>query len=610
MSHSHKDFDAEDQYKSGFDISYIRRFLGYAAPQKLYIILALVFLALSSATQLITPNIYRKSIDNYLVPLYTFVDSKDEAFVKFPKLAEVAIPAGDATAAVPTSFLEKNKDISDSIKNKGENHYIFKKESYDGTHGFVYGGNWFVPDKEFADIDPALLTKIRGADITGLKRMFCLFLLVLAVHALADYFHRLTLEIASQRTMYSLRMALFKHLQSLSVSLFNRTPIGKLVTRVTNDIEAINSMLLFLPFSSVTSYFRVLSLISVLLLLTGVFFPMTRAAVITPSARTPSMTNDMIRIVVRKVHRELRRILAKINGVLTEEFSGIKMIQSFNQQKRRREEFAEVNASYYKAGFKNVICMGVFGPILDLIRHFGTALIILYGGICVLDGDLTLGSLMAFITYFGHLCNPLMQISNQITQLQSSLAASERIFTLLDTKNEVAQPELPVIVGDPKGEIEFKSVDFSYIENEQVLKDVSFKIEPGKSIAIVGPTGAGKSSLINLVCRFYDANKGEVLLDGVNVKDWSNEELRKHISIVLQGTFVFSRSIYENIALGDPTITREKAIKAAETVCANQFIEKLPHGYDEVMAERGATLSAGEKQLLCFARALAQPSTN
>ena len=169
----------------------------------------------------------------------------------------------------------------------------------------------------------------------------------------------------------------------------------------------------------------------------------------------------------------------------------------------------------------------------------------------------------------------------------------------------MAQPELPVIVGKPKGEVEFRNVDFSYIENEQVLKDVSFKIEPGKSIAIVGPTGAGKSSLINLVCRFYDANKGEVLLDGVNVKDWSNEELRKHISIVLQGTFVFSRSIYENIALGDPTITREKAIKAAETVCANQFIEKLPRGYDEVMAERGATLSAGEKQLLCFARALA-----
>ena len=600
MSHSHKDFDAEDQYKSGFDISYIRRFLGYAAPQKLYIILALVFLALSSATQLITPNIYRKSIDNYLVPLYTFVDSKDEAFVKFPKLAEVAIPAGDATAAVPTSFLEKNKDISDSIKDKGENHYIFKQESYDGTHGFVYGGNWFVPDKEFADIDPALLTKIRGTDITGLKRMFCLFLLVLAVHALSDYFHRLTLEIASQRTMYSLRMALFEHLQSLSVSLFNRTPIGKLVTRVTNDIEAINSMLSTVAVQMLASAGMFIgSLIIVLYInwkLTLVSLAVLPFCVV---------ITIVFRLIVRKVHRELRRILAKINGVLTEEFSGIKMIQSFNQQKRRREEFAEVNASYYKAGFKNVICMGVFGPILDLIRHFGTALIILYGGICVLDGDLTLGSLMAFITYFGHLCNPLMQISNQITQLQSSLAASERIFTLLDTKNEVAQPELPVIVGDPKGEIEFKSVDFSYIENEQVLEDVSFKIEPGKSIAIVGPTGAGKSSLINLVCRFYDANKGRVLLDGVDVKDWSNEELRKHISIVLQGTFVFSRSIYENIALGDPTITREKAIKAAETVCANQFIEKLPHGYDEVMAERGATFSAGEKQLLCFARALA-----
>lgn len=601
MSHSHHhDFDSEDQYKSGFDISYIRRFLGYAAPQKLFIFLALFFLALSSATQLITPNIYRKSIDNYLVPLYTFISSDHEALEKYPKLKEVAIPAGDDTAAVPTSFLEKNKDISDSLKDKGENHYIFRKENYDGTHGFVYGDNWFVPDKEFADIDPTLLTKIRGTDITGLKRMFFLFLIVLALHAVADYFHRLTLEIASQRTMYALRMALFKHLQSLSVSLYNRTPIGKLVTRVTNDIEAINSMLSTVAVQMLASAGMFIgSLIIVLYInwkLTLISMTVLPFCVV---------ITIIFRIVVRKVHRELRRILAKINGVLTEEFSGIKMIQSFNQQKRRREEFAEVNASYYKAGFKNVIYMGVFGPILDLIRHFGTALIILYGGICVLNGDLTLGSLMAFITYFGHLCNPLMQISNQITQLQSSLAASERIFTLLDTKNEVAQPEDPVIVPEPKGEVEFQNVDFSYIENEQVLKDVSFKIEPGKSIAIVGPTGAGKSSLINLVCRFYDANKGRVLLDGVDVKDWSNEELRKHISIVLQGTFVFSRSIYENIALGDPSITREKAIKAAETVCANQFIEKLPHGYDEVMAERGATLSAGEKQLLCFARALA-----
>ena len=600
MSHNHKDFDSEDQYKSGFDISYIRRFLGYASPQKLYIFLALLFLALSSATQLITPNIYRKSIDNYLVPLYTFVKPDREILEKYPELSEVSLKAGDDTLAAPMSFLEKNKDISDAIKDKGENHYIFPEADYDGTHGYVYGGNWFVPDSQFADIDPMLLTKIRGKDMSGLKRMFCYFLIVLALHAFADYFHRLTLEIASQRTMYSLRMALFKHLQSLSVSLYNRTPIGKLVTRVTNDIEAINSMLSTVAVQMLASAGMFIgSLIIVLYInwkLTLISLTVLPFCVV---------ITVVFRIIVRKVHRELRRILAKINGVLTEEFSGIKMIQSFNQQKRRREEFAEVNASYYKAGFKNVICMGVFGPILDLIRHFGTALIILYGGICVLKGDLTLGSLMAFITYFGHLCNPLMQISNQITQLQSSLAASERIFTLLDTENEVAQPENPTIVAEPKGEVEFKNVDFSYIEGEQVLKDVSFKLEPGKSIAIVGPTGAGKSSLINLVCRFYDANKGEVLLDGVNVKDWSNEELRKHISIVLQGTFVFSRSIYENIALGDPTITREKAIKAAETVCANQFIEKLPHGYDEVMAERGATLSAGEKQLLCFARALA-----
>ena len=597
-------FDSESQYKKGFDIKYINRFLGYAKPHKLFIFLALLFLAISSATQLITPNIYRQSIDRYLVPLYTIENGNDPAFSLYSKLEKVAVPAGDNRKAVPMSFLEKNKDISSEInKRRGEaqeNCYLFPKDSYDGSHGFVYENYWFVPDEEFSDIDPAYLLKIRGRDFSGLKKLFIVFLLVLAAHALADYYHRLTLEIASQRTMYALRMALFSHIQSLSMSLFNRTPVGSLTTRVTNDIESINNMLSTVAVQMLSS---VCMFLGSLIIVLWINWKLTLfSLVVLPFCVVITI---IFRIVVRQVQRKLSRILATINAILTEVFSGIKIIQAFNQQKRIRGMFSEVNESYYKAGFRNVIYMGVFGPMLDLVKHFGTALIILYGGICILNGKLTLGSLMAFITYFDNLCNPLTQISHQITQLQSCLAASERIFTLMDMKNEVEIPENPVMIDNLKGEVEFQNVDFSYIENEQVLKDVSFKVEPGKSIAIVGPTGAGKSSLINLVCRFYDANKGKVLLDGVDVKDWSNEELRKHISIVLQGTFVFSRSIYENIALGDPSITREKAIQAAKMVCADTFIEKFPHGYDEIMAERRTTLSAGEKQLLCFARALA-----
>ena len=391
MSHNHKDFDSEDQYKSGFDISYIRRFLGYASPQKLFIFLALLFLAITSTTQLITPNIYRKSIDNYLVPLYTFVQPDREVLEKYPQLSEVSIKAGDGTLAAPMSFLEKNRDISDSIMDKGENHYVFPEADYDGTHGFVYGGNWFVPDSQFADIAPALLMKIRGKDMSGLKRMFYYFLLVLLIRAIFDYFHRLTLEIASQRTMYSLRMALFKHLQNLSVSLYSRTPIGKLVTRVTNDIETINTMLSTVAVQMLTSITMFIgSLIIVLFInwkLTLISLTLIPICI---------LITIFFRIMMRKVQRELRRMLSGINGDLIEVFSGIKMIQSFNQQKSIREKFVIVNNANYKVGFKNVIYMGIFGPSLDLVKHFGTTLIVLYGGICVLKGNLTLGSLMAF----------------------------------------------------------------------------------------------------------------------------------------------------------------------------------------------------------------------
>lgn len=597
------DFDSEEQYRGGFDLSYIRRFLHFARPQAWLIVATFTLLVIALAAELLTPNIYRRAIDSYLVPLHCVVEIPEEESGDAGLLENSTLIEG-RTYAVRTSFLEANKDIRNRlVRNAAEaatNYYLFPAESFDGAHGFTRGGSWFVPDSQLKDLDRETLRSMRGRDFSGLRVLFILYVAVVLIRAFSEYYHRLTLEMASQRTMFALRTKLFDHLQSLSLSLYNRTPIGKLVTRVTNDVEAINSMLSTVAVQLLASCGMFLGC-AVVLLCIDLKLALVSFAVLPPCL----VVTIIFRSLMRKIHRKFRRIVAKLNGVLTEDFSGIKIIQVFNQHRRRRAEFAEVNQSYYDTGFRHIIYMGVFGPILDLIRQTGTALILLYGGFCVLDGRLTLGTLMAFITYFGHLCRPLMQISDQITQLQSSMAAAERIFGLFDQRNEVAPSERPAAVPEPRGQVEFEHVDFSYIPGEPVLKDVNFTLQPGRSVAIVGPTGAGKSSIINLVSRFYDTTGGAVRLDGIDVRDWPNETLRKSISIVLQGTFVFSRSIAENIRLGDPSITDERIRWAAETVCASHFIEKLPHGYDEVMAERGATLSSGEKQLLCFARALA-----
>ena len=599
----HFDIDNEEQYKAGFDLSYIRRFLKFAAPQKWLLALTLLLLIISLAANLLTPNLYRKAVDNYLLPIHNVLSIPPEILEARPDLRKASRPLDGGLYAVPASFLDKNPDLVHKINKDGEKavgYYIFPAEKFDGSHGFVNGESWFLPDSDLGKIDKKLLASMRGRDLIGLREIFILYVVLVLVRMLAEYFHRLTLEMASQRTMYALRQNLFEHVQALSLSLYNRTPIGKLVTRVTNDVEAINSMLSTVAVQLLASFGQFLGCAVI------IFFINKRLALVSFLVLPPCLVLTIVfRFLMRKIHRALRRLVAKINGFLTEEISGIRIVQVFNQQKRRRAEFSEINEDHYSAGVRMIMYVGILSPLLDLIRQAGVALILLFGGLWVLKGDVTLGTLMAFITYFGYLCAPLMQISDQITHLQSSMAAAERIFKLFDEKAEVAPPENPSEFIVPRGKVEFEHVDFSYLPGEPVLKNVSFTIDPGKSIAIVGPTGAGKSSIINLVSRFYDANCGAVRLDDVDVREWSNSDLRQHISIVLQGTFVFSRSIAENIRLGNPKISDARVRWAAETVCANRFIEKLPHGYDEIMAERGATLSAGEKQLLCFARALA-----
>ena len=446
------------------------------------------------------------------------------------------------------------------------------------------------------------LTNSSSKSIQGIT-IIALFLAgVVIVKFFAEYGHALISQIAGQKAMLNLRVDLFSHLQKLSMAYFNKHPIGKLITRVTNDIEAVNEL-----FTSV-----VIAFIRDSLVFTGsliiLFFLNVKLAFIAILLLPFFIIATLIfRKLIRKVYDTIRKNVTKLNIVLTEDLSGIKIIQVFLQEAHRRNFFKKINSDYYDATIKQMMILGFFRPLVDFLTSLSIALIIVFGGLCVINDALTFGVLVAFIMYVQQMFGPVIQISLQFNVVQSAMAALERIFDVLNEKPEIENSKFFKNfenIDTPKGQIVFENVTFSYNSDTEVLKNVSFSIEPGKSIAIVGATGAGKTSIINLVCRFYDPQTGSIKIDGVELREWPLEKLRKTISVVLQDSFIFGRNVLENIGLGNENISNEKIMAAAELVQATDFIKKLPNGFDEMMMERGATLSSGQRQLLCFARAL------
>ncbi|SHK01235.1 ATP-binding cassette, subfamily B [Anaerobranca californiensis DSM 14826] len=311
------------------------------------------------------------------------------------------------------------------------------------------------------------------------------------------------------------------------------------------------------------------------------------------------------RIKAREAYREVRTRLARINANIAENISGMKIVQIFNQQQKKFNQFDEINKGYLASSLKEIKVFAVYRPFIDLLYYLALTILIWFGGGSVLRGTLEFGVLFAFVSYVQMFFQPINDLTEKYNILQASMASSERIFQLLDKEEDIKNPQNPVPLTKVEGKIEFKNVWFAYKEGEWVLRDVSFTINPGETVAFVGATGAGKTSIISLISRFYDIQKGEILIDGVNIKDVNQQELRKHIGVVLQDVFLFSGNVKENIRLNNENITDEDIKRIAQTINAHHFIEKLPQKYDEEVQERGSTFSAGQRQLLAFARALA-----
>ncbi len=441
---------------------------------------------------------------------------------------------------------------------------------------------------------------IMTGDPAGLTPIALLFLLVLLLQFGVGFVQTYLMNWTGQKIMYDLRMEIFTHVQKLHMGFFNRNPVGRLITRITNDVEVLNELFTAGVVSIFGDIFTLGGIVLVMLWLNW------KLALVCFSVVPLLFVVTMIfKFKVRGSYRWVRRSVAKINAFLQENITGMSVVQIFVQEKRKLHQFDERNSEYLKANLLSISYYAVFYPVVNMLGVVAIALILWYGGNQVLGATLTLGALVAFIQYSERFYKPISDLSEKFTILQSAMASSERIFTLLDTQPEIVPPSQPLRPEKIEGEIEFKNVSFAYNEDTPVLKDIDLRVTPGEKVAIVGATGAGKSTLINLLCRFYDVQEGEIRMDGVRIQDLDLGLLRQSIAVVLQDVFLFRGSIEENISLWGRPIGQQEVERTARQVHAHEFIQALAGGYTTPVAERGAGLSVGQKQLLAFARALA-----
>lgn len=421
-----------------------------------------------------------------------------------------------------------------------------------------------------------------------------------------QYTQRILTTWLGQSIMYDLRKEIFRKYQALDLQYYDKNPIGRLITRITSDVETLNEL-----FSSgiVTVFGDVFTLAFIVAAMLSMDWKLALVAFsVLPFVAWAAF---LFRARIREAYRDIRVRLARINAFLHERFTGVGVVQLFGREARDAQQHAEINQDYLEAHLKSITYYALFFPVIELFTAIALALILWIGGSSILEGSMTVGVVAAFLMYARRFFRPIQDLSEKYNLLQGAMASSERIFGLLDTESAISDPTEPRDLPTPtRGEIEFRNVWFAYGETEEgeedwVLKDVSFKVGSGSKVAIVGHTGAGKTTLVSLLLRFYEPQKGEILLDGIPIREVRVRELRDRIGLVLQEVFLFSQDVEYNVRLGSKAIGEEEVRKASERVGATRFIDHLPKGYDQPLGERGSTLSVGERQLLSFARVLA-----
>jgi len=441
---------------------------------------------------------------------------------------------------------------------------------------------------------------IAERDLSGLPGIAALFLAAMIAEFGFRFGQIYALEKLGQEVVFTLRRDLFAHLTHLASSFFDRNPVGRLVSRVVSDVESIHE-----AFTSglVLILADIVKLAGIVVILVWMDW---RMALVTFAVVPPMLlVSWFFRTRVRRAYRQVRAMVAQLNGFLNENLSGMRLVQLFARERDHMREFDELNRKHRNAEIASVHYESAFSSVTEMLGSVTLAAIVWAGGWRLLEGGITFGVLVAFIEYARRFFRPIQELSQRYAVMQSAMASAERLFQILDTDERIETPADPRRLERPRGGIRFEGVDFEYREGEPVIRGLNLAIAPGERVGVVGWTGSGKSTLIRLLTRLYDVQKGRVRVDGVDVREMNPFRLRRSIGVVLQDPFLFAGTIANNISLGDPEITRERLEWAASVVHADRFIDRLPHGFDTEVQEGGRNFSVGEKQLLCFARALA-----
>ena len=573
----------------------MKRLLSYLKPHKWVMTLATVLVLFIIAVELYRPIIIGNAIDQYINGYYH-------------PYVEADVSASDA---VNWNGLVLSRDQAVSKADSASFYQIFLwKDHYYMAENLTRAECTALQNadtsvlKNYVREGTQKLTSndlkvLRQNDFKGILKAGILFLLLLFSGFFLNLADTWLLQKMGQQIVYKLREETFTHIHSLSLSFFNTTPVGKLVTRVSNDTEAVNELFstilvkLFKNVVKIIGYAVVM--LSINVKMAGISFLLLPLVAILPF---------VFRHLSRKAYQITRNKITELNTFLSEHISGMKLIQIFAREKEKYSEFEGKSMELYRANFREIMTFAIFRPSIYLVSVIAMILVIRTGSLSVLNGSLSLGTLFVFITYISSFFEPIQELSEQLGTLQSSIASAEKIFSVLDVKPEIVSPADPAPV-NILGEIEFRHVWFAYEEENYILKDVSFVIHPGEKAAFVGATGAGKSTILNLIGRYFDIQKGQILIDGIDIHEIDLDVLRGAIGQVQQDVFIFTGDIKSNISLNNEAISPDDVRRAAEIVNADPFIQKLPHGYDEPVTERGSTLSAGQRQLLSFARTLA-----
>lgn len=585
-------YNEEEKLDKQYDSILMKRLLKFVYPYKWLISLVIVVMFVLVCLDLAIPLITKNVIDNNLNSVkghYSILDNFNENSIKINDIYVVRGKEEDGRAASMV-YDENNKP------------YIVEGIAVENTPFKIEGDRFLQGDNSFQcySISREQLKVLRKTDLDSIKYSTLIVLAICVVMFILNYIQIYILQYTGQKIVYNIRAKLFKHVEQLSLSFYDKNPVGRLVTRITNDVENLNEMYTSVLIYLVKDIFLVSGIIIAMFVLNvklGIVSVITIPLVI--------LLTFVFRKYDREAYRNVRSKLSRINSSLSENITGMKTVQIYGVEEKKNKEFDKINTSYFKASMNQIKVFAVFRPLMDMVYELALCILVWFGGVAVLNLTLEFGILYAFITYIQKLFQPIFDLSEKFDILQSAMASAERIFSLLDNDNIIRNIEEPEKLGRALGDIEFKNVWFAYNDEEWVLKDVSFKIEKGETIAFVGATGAGKTSIISLLTRLYEIQKGEILIDGINIKNLAKEELRKNVSTVLQDVFLFTGDVKGNVKLNNDDISDEEVIKACKYVNANVFIEKLPEKYDSKVNERGTTFSQGERQLIAFARALA-----